>query len=116
MNIEDFLRTIYLGDRACKAIEIDGWEKTVRIKVDCISRLQTGTEAWNYYTDEDVVDGFLVFREVERVTLENAGYLPNDELDLRVVESSDDLTTVEASIRSVDQEARCHEITLRFAC
>jgi len=72
MNIEDFLRTIYLGDRACKAIEIDGWEKTVRIKVDCISRLQTGTEAWNYYTDEDVVDGFLVFREVERVQVRAA--------------------------------------------
>lgn len=59
MTPDEFLRTIYLGDRACKSLVLDGWKNEVKIQIDSISRVRG--EAWDFYTEEDVDDGFLVF-------------------------------------------------------
>src|SRR5580765_715054 len=76
MTPEEFMRTIYLGDRTCKAITMDGWRHELRIQIDCISRVRA--EQWDYYTDEDLPDGYLVFEKVESVVFEPAGHIPND--------------------------------------
>ncbi len=52
MNIPDFLKTIYLGDRACKSILLDGYENEVKIQIDCISRVRG--ETWDYYNEENL--------------------------------------------------------------
>lgn len=60
MNAVEFVRSLYLGDRACKAITMDGWNASIRISVDTISRVRSPSAEWDYYTAEDVADGVLV--------------------------------------------------------
>lgn len=117
MKPRDFIRTLYLGDRACKAIIIDGWDSSVRVQVNCISRVRSASGTWDYYVDEDIVEGFLVFSGVQACELCNAGHLPNDSInDLQVVEEIADLSTIEMSIDSVDDDGSHHETHLRVTC
>jgi hypothetical protein len=78
MNADAFLRSIYLGDRACKAIVLDGWKSEVKILIDSISRIRGDT--WDFYTAEDVDDGFLVFEDVDHISFDPPGRIPNDEI------------------------------------
>src|SRR5438105_15836465 len=104
MTPRKFIRTLYLGDRACKAIVIDSWNTCVRVQVDCISRVRSTSGTWDYYIDEDINNGFLVFTGVLACELQNAGYLPNDSINsLDVVEDNGEEVTIEISIDAVDR-------------
>jgi hypothetical protein len=71
-------RTIYLGDRAVKQVILDGWEKKVKIQIDTISRVRSPDGQWQFYTDEDIEDGFLVCGDVKTCTIEPPGAIPDD--------------------------------------
>ena len=117
MNPTEFARTIYLGDRACKAIIIDGWNSCVRLQVDCISRVRDMTGNWNFYTEEDVSDGFIVFEGVRVIELRNAGHVPNDSINSFVVtEECEDSVAIEMSINSVNDSTPYFETILRLTC
>lgn len=117
MMISAFLRTLYLGDRACKSITIDGWTSTVRVQIDCVSRVRDPSGVWNFYTDEDIRDAVLVFADVVTIELRGDGHLPNDAINsLEVVDVADDVATVELSVDSVDEEAVHHETVVRLRC
>lgn len=57
----------------------------------CISKLKEGTTEWNYYTDEDIEHGYLVFDNVIEFGVNNK--LPfNDEIyDIEMIEKKDDI-------------------------
>lgn len=76
MKPDEFLSSVYLGDRACKAIVLDGWKDEVRIQINLISRRRS--ETWDFYSAEDVEDGFLVFEGVDHVSFDPPGLVPND--------------------------------------
>jgi hypothetical protein len=78
MLATEFLRTIYLGDCACKSITIDGSNNCIVIKVDEISRVRSESGNWEFYNDENIVDGLLVFSDVRSVLFDPAGPIPND--------------------------------------
>ncbi|MGE6786753.1 DUF6258 family protein [Ensifer adhaerens] len=40
MKPDEFLSSIYLGDRACKAVVLDGWKGEVKIQMNAVSRLR----------------------------------------------------------------------------
>lgn len=76
MESKEFLDTIYLGDRACVSIFIDSVKDEVKIGVDEISRVRS--DKWNYYTDEDLEGGFIVFARVKSIYFDPPGFIPND--------------------------------------
>lgn len=76
MTPDNFIKTIYLGDRLCLSIIMEGTKKRVLLQVDCISRVRG--DSWNYHDAEDVRNGYLVFENVSSCSLELKGQLPND--------------------------------------
>jgi hypothetical protein len=77
-NPQDLAKTIYLGDRGCKRIIIDGSRGALSIQVDRISRIRSPSGQWDFYADEDIVDGFIVFDGLERFEFQPQGLVPND--------------------------------------
>ena len=86
MNAKEFLYTIYLGDRGLKSILLDGWNHRVVLQIDLISRVRSASGQWDYYADEDIVDGLIVFTDVESVFFDPPGFISGDYIDLVGVE------------------------------
>jgi hypothetical protein len=119
MNADRFLKSIYLGDRACKALLIDSWKMRVAIQVDVISRLKPGTKTWDFYNEADIKDGWLVFTDVQSLRFEPAGPLPNDLINNVSVKSIDSTAVrpgfhFELSIGSVDDKGNSTEVFVRI--
>lgn len=120
MNPMVLLETVYLGDRACKAIIIDCWSSVIKIQVDVISRVR-GRER-NFYADEDIADGLLVFSQVKSIRFAPSGRLPNDyivSLAVSPVIGSESYHDFVFTVGSVDDggggcEVRIHIIAKRF--
>ena len=86
-NISDplkFLKTIYLGDRGVTGISMDSVRKTVKIHIDCISRVRG--ENWNYYTDEDLENASIVFTGCKKFFFDTNGVLPGDFIEIESLE------------------------------
>ena len=116
MKIAQFLKTIYLGDRALKSLVIDGWHSEVKVQVSCISRVRSAS--WDYYDAEDLPDGYLVFEGVSKIELEPPGPLPNDLInDIHVVDhdSSGTSENVVLSVDSVNAEGERIELLIRIS-
>ena len=78
MRPTELVKTIYLGDRACKSIAIDGWNRRVAMQVDEISRVRSASGNWECYNDENIMDGLIVFTEVGSISFDPPGPIPND--------------------------------------
>jgi hypothetical protein len=112
---ERLLQTIYIGDRACKAVLIDSWKDRVAVQIDVISRLKPGAKTWDFDTEEDIQDGWLVFSEVSAIRFDPPGPLPNDYITSISVKSADSPKAFarflfELSIGSVNEFADSTEV------
>jgi hypothetical protein len=124
MNPIDLLKTIYLGDRGCKGILIDGWNSSVALHATVISRIRSTTGRWEYYTAEDIVDGRIVFTGVRSFGMSPAGPIPNDFIneitatafsaDGRDANSGETPYRFKISISSVDMAGAWTEITIEI--
>jgi hypothetical protein len=85
-----FVKTIYLGDRYCKSLTIDGPDRRVSLTVDLISRIRDPSGHWNFYDKEDIEDGRIVFEQVTWCSIEPQGFLPSEWIDIVSVEPSAD--------------------------
>lgn len=116
MDVEAFLKTIYLGDRACKGLVIDTWNKRLKLHVDSISRVR-GLQ-WNYYNAEDIEDGFIVFDGVREFRLDPPGPLPNDyisgiEVKPVALSLQPPLYEFRISVSSINEHAASLEVEVR---
>ena len=83
-----FLKTIYLGDRGVTGISMDSVRETVKIHIDCISRVRG--ENWNYYTDEDLENASIVFTGCKKFFFDTNGVFPGDFIEIESVEQTAD--------------------------
>jgi hypothetical protein len=119
MEPAEFLKTIYLGDRACKRLLLDGWNNRVELQVDVISRVRDPSGHWNFYTDEDINDGLIVFSQVSSIKLSPSGPVPNDYINSFEVHPLDkknnakgckQLYVFQLSVSSVDPQGNSCEV------
>jgi hypothetical protein len=114
----EFVKTLYLGDRACKRIIIDGWRKRLAIEVDKISRNRNPAGQWEFYSDEDIVDGMIVFEGLGSFEFVPQGFVPSDWIEFvsidQMCEVSRDKPHFRAtlSLGAVDEQGNAKELTL----
>ncbi|WP_291581530.1 DUF6258 family protein [Clostridium sp. UBA6640] len=115
MKIKEFINTIYLGDRWLKSIIVDSVNSKLKLQVNVISRIRSEDGFWNYYNDENIEDGFIVFTDVESLEISPQGVIPNDEIcDYEVNIINDNASEVIFYIGSYDKNNNYTEAKLRL--
>jgi len=110
-RIKAFLESIYLGDRYCEKIEIK--DDKISVQINCISRVKKGTKEWNYYSDEDIEHGCLVFDEVVEF-ISNSELVINGDIEIDVVEKKDDIYSFIVYGCNISDEAISTDIELQI--
>jgi hypothetical protein len=115
----EFLRTIYVGDRACKAIHIESWKGEVALEVNLVSRIRSPSGNWEFYSAEDIPDGRIVFTGVEAIQFEPPGPIPNDVINEIAAKPADTAPAkerweFEASIGAVAPDGSSAEVIVRI--
>lgn len=115
MNMIDFFKTIYVGDRYVKGFIINSSKKIVKIQVNLISRVRSEDGLWNFYNDENIFDGLIVFSDVEAISFDPPGFIPNDginhlEIKEIVRENGEDIYDIELYIGSYYKLGEYHEV------
>ena len=114
----DLAKTLYLGDRACKRIIIDGWRKVLAIEVDKISRIRSPSGQWDFYSDEDIIDGTIVFAEVSSFEFVPPGFVPSDWIEITAIDQISERSVdglqfrATLSLGAIDREGNAKEVTL----
>jgi hypothetical protein len=115
----EFLRTVYVGDRACKAIRIESWRGEVVLEVNRLSRIRSPSGKWEFYSAEDIPNGRIVLTGVEAIHFEPPGPLPNDLINkisarLAVDDPEKKRWEFEASISAVAPDGSSTEVAVRI--
>ena len=114
MDLVEFVDSLYLGDRRCMKIVLDGINRTVSIQVDTISRVRSPDGRWNFYSDEDIEGGHIVITDVSSIDWNESQRIPNDHIGyLRAERRNDERYLVSFSADSVDEDGSNHEVVLR---
>ena len=114
MNAIDFLKTLYFGDRYCTKLLLDSANNKVELHVNQVSRIRDKSGEWNYYTDEDIENGILVFTDIKKVFLDESGLLPNDQIYDVYANEHDGVYEFVIETSYVDASALTHDLTIRI--
>jgi len=116
MDPISFLGTVYLGDRTCTTLVLDGNLGEIRLGVDLISRVRGS--GWDFYSAEDVKNGSLVFEGIREFQFASqGGRLPNAWIEIVKATSIDkELTEIVISLGHVDKDAVSTELLLTVVC
>jgi uncharacterized protein DUF6258 len=116
--ITKVLRSIYYGDRACLGLVVDGTKSEIRLQIDVISRIRSETGEWEFYNDENIDRGFVVFDDVRWFSLGPSSVgIPNDYLNSIEVTGVDGPdVTVSISVGSVAEWRPSMEVLIEIVC
>ena len=88
-KLKTFLNTIYLGDRFCEKMEIA--RNKIVIQINLISRIKKEHKKQDYYFEENIEHGHLVFDDVIEY-FQDSELLFNDEIyEIQVIDKKDDI-------------------------
>ena len=114
MSVQNFLKTIYLGDRFCTKIVIDGLNNQFELHVNQISRIRSASGEWNFYANEDIKNGILVIAGVTKIVFDESGLIPNDQIyDVRADRIDDTLYQFVIETSHVDSKAQTHDLVVK---
>lgn len=88
MELIALLKSLYLGDCACKAIWIRSWKQEVAIQVDAMSRIQPDG---GVVLGSVLEDPWIVFTSVDALSITPLGPIPNDAIEVESVEQVESL-------------------------
>ena len=96
------------------SIFIDGWNSKVKIQMTCISRVRSSN--WDFYTDEDLPNGLMVFEDVKSFSVSPNGAIPNDTINEIWVEEAepDGSCVIAVSVDAVDDSGSRSEVEIRI--
>jgi len=116
MDAEKFIKTLYLGDRTCKRILIDSWNERCGIQINRISRLKDKTSTWDFYTDDDLDDGWIVFDGVTSFAATPPGPIPNESIEIVEVTvlGGDGVMRFKISVGSVNQSGKISAVMIEI--
>lgn len=117
MKIEEFLKSVYVGDRFVKEIVLDSYKNEVKIKINLISRIREHkNHEWGFCNDENIEDGYIVFTEVSHFSMQPLGLIPNDELyHWEIKESENGVSEIDFYMGSYnDREKGQEEVILKI--
>lgn len=116
MKPNEFIRKIYYGDSGCKKLIIDGWSGSIQIQLDSIFIMKG--DSFNYFVDEEINDGFIIFEGVSNFSW-SGNFIPNDLINSISCNSDSPNERGEYSftvcINHVDSESHSHEVSLLFS-
>lgn len=115
MKPKNLIDRIYLGDRGCKQCVYNNESKELRIQVDCISFLRPGSSIWDYYSEHDLQDGWIVLSGVDKLTIDPSNIQPNDfifEIRVEIEKDSIQREKVTISTGGVDAEGKLTDILI----
>lgn len=115
MKSNQLSKTIYLGDRSCLSLIWCERARNLIIEVDLISRIRSQTGEWEYYTDEDIESGRLVFFGVVGLRSSPEALVPNDFINFfECNERHDGKLACKFSISHVAENGDSTEINIEF--
>ena len=88
-KVKKFIRSLYLGDRYCEKVEIK--DSMIMLQINCISRLEDGTEEWNYYSQKDIQHGYLVFDGVVDYYFSSKLTINDEIYEIQIKEKKDNI-------------------------
>jgi hypothetical protein len=114
MDVTNFLKTIYLGDRFCTKMVLDGLNNQFELHINQISRIRDVSGEWNFYTDEDIKNGIIVIAGVKKIIFDESGLLPNDQVYDIYANKIDD-TTYQFIIETshIDEKTQTHDLIIK---
>lgn len=115
LNPVQFLKTVYFGDRFCTELVIDSNNNRVELHVNQVSRIRDTSGEWNYYSDEDVENGAIVITGVQKITFDESGLFPNDQIyDVYAIQISEGIYEFVIETSYVDEKALTHDLTFKI--
>ena len=94
MTPNEFLTTLYFGDRYCTKIVIDSFNDSLEIHMNDICILDYGKNIGelNFDSSNSIENGIIKISQVSKVIFPDNGLMPNDQLyDIIVNKFEDDL-------------------------
>ena len=79
-----------------------------------ISRVRSEDGVWNFYSEEDIERGELVFQNVSALWLDKGGRIPNDQINYLELDEVDGKTVFVLSVDSIDSSGANHEAVLKI--
>ena len=95
---KQLLSRLYLGDRGVTHLHFDAAQCTVSLGIDQIAVMPLGAKQWNFDSEREIENGEIRFEGVESISFAVDGAMPNDFVEIDVVDEVDEGKKVRVSI------------------